>query len=326
MSDYNNYLQVGGYFILTVIWIYIIYNFISKYKVVTGGNPKLRSLVNAFLFFSLALTIDSIYWTIFNFSFYKIILPEDISTFLGARSYFIKSLLIIAGIYVVIMLSKKRLEDLALEAREKREIEELNTKLRKINEEILKFAHVIKGISECVFICDLEGNITFVNDAVRKLLGYNSEHLTGKSLLNLLPDKSEEEFNNIIKSALEGGWEKELKVRKANGKNLIAYFSTSTIKDEVGKPIYITGIFRDITQKKMIEEQMIQNERLAAIGQLTNGIAHELNNPLTGISGFAQLLKINPNCDEEMKADLETINKEAMRAKGILENLMLFCY
>jgi len=319
----NDYIQVAGYFILSIIWIYILYNFIVRYKTLTRDNPKLESLVNAFMCFSISLTIDSIYWTIFNFSFYEILLPKNVSIFLGERSYFIKSLLIIAGVYVVIMLSKKKIEDLALEGREKREIERLNLELRKINEEILKFAHVIKGISECVFISDLKGTITFVNDAVMELLEYKNTELAGKSFLFMFADE-EEKLKNIMTTAIKEGWEGELKARKSSGQILTVYFSASVIKDENEKPLYITGIFRDITQKKLIEEQMMQTERLASIGQLTNGIAHELNNPLTGIVGFAQLLQSNPNCDEEMKKDIETINREAMRAKEILQNLMLF--
>jgi two-component system NtrC family sensor kinase len=65
---------------------------------------------------------------------------------------------------------------------------------------------------------------------------------------------------------------------------------------------------------------MIQAEKLSSIGQLIAGITHEINNPLTGIMGFAQFLKINPKCDKEMQEDLETINREAIRAKNYYKN------
>jgi len=321
----NSYLIVAIYLNLSLIWIYILYNFIFRYRKLPSDNLKVNALVKAFIVFSIALMLDSLYWTVHAFSLIKII-PTEISLILSspANVFMIKVLLLIAGFYLVVVIRRRNIEELALEGKEKKEIELLNIELNERNREILKFAHVIKGISECVFIADMEGEISFINDAVKKLLEYKDSEISGQSFLSFFPEKNMEELREIINLTVQKRWEEEVQVKKKNGQSLLVHFSASAIRDEQNNPLYIAGIFRDITQKKLWEEQMIQAEKLSSIGQLIAGITHEINNPLTGIMGFAQFLKINPKCDKEMQDDLETINKEAIRAKEILQKLMVF--
>lgn len=321
----NSYLIVAIYLNLSLIWIYILYNLLFRYGKLDSDNLKVNALVKAFIVFSIALMLDSLYWTVHAFSLIKII-PEEISLLLGSPGnvFTIKFLLLIAGFYLVFVIRRRNIEELALEGKEKKEIELLNIELNERNREILKFAHVIKGISECVFIANMEGKISFINDAVKKLLEYEDYEISGQSFLSFFPGKNRDELRKIINLIIQKRWEEEVQVKKKNGNPILVHFSASTIRDEQNNPIYIAGVFRDITQKKLWEEQMIQAEKLSSIGQLIAGITHEINNPLTGIMGFAQFLKINPKCDKEMQEDLDTINKEAIRAKEILQKLMVF--
>ena len=321
----NSYLIVLIYINLSLIWIYILYNLLFRYGKLTPDNFKVNALVKAFIVFSIALTFDSLYWTIHAFSLIEMI-PGKIAHVMGSPGnvFMIKFLLIIAGFYLVVVIRQRNIEELALEGKEKKEIELLNIELNERNRYILKFSHVIKGISECVFIADIEGNISFINDAVKKLLEYEDYEISGKSFISFFPGKNTDKLKALINLIVQKSWEEEVQIKKKNGNPILVHFSASAIRDEENNPIYIAGIFRDITQKKLWEEQMIQAEKLASIGQLIAGITHEINNPLTGIMGFAQLLKINPKCDKEMQDDLETINKEAIRAKEILQKLMVF--
>jgi PAS domain S-box-containing protein len=81
--------------------------------------------------------------------------------------------------------------------------------------------------------------------------------------------------------------------------------------------------FRDITERKQMEQQLIMTDKLASIGELVSGIAHELNNPLTGVIGYAQLL-LEKNTDEDMKEELTIISGEAQRAARIIKDLLTF--
>ena len=107
--------------------------------------------------------------------------------------------------------------------------------------------------------------------------------------------------------------------------NLEAYFheSSSPLFNDNGE---ITGsiiVNRDVTQQKRIEEQLIMTDRLASIGELASGIAHELNNPLTSVIGFSQLL-MEGDVPENIKEDLSTVYSEAQRAAAIVKNLLTF--
>ncbi|MDP3768287.1 MAG: ATP-binding protein, partial [Dehalococcoidia bacterium] len=82
-------------------------------------------------------------------------------------------------------------------------------------------------------------------------------------------------------------------------------------------------ILRDVTEERLMQERLLQSEKMVSVGQLVSGVAHELNNPLTGITGFAQLL-LARELDESTKRDVETIHTEAERAAKIVQNLLSF--
>jgi two-component system NtrC family sensor kinase len=81
---------------------------------------------------------------------------------------------------------------------------------------------------------------------------------------------------------------------------------------------------RDITEQRRLEEQLIQSEKLAALGELISGVAHELNNPLTTVTGYAQLLQDDLSLPESARRQLEHIYEEAYRASRIVGNLLAF--
>ncbi|GAI74679.1 unnamed protein product, partial [marine sediment metagenome] len=89
---------------------------------------------------------------------------------------------------------------------------------------------------------------------------------------------------------------------------------------EIVGTVHIT---KDITERKKMEEQLIVTDRLASVGELVSGVAHEINNPLTSIVGFSELL-LAANAPDAVKEDLKVINKEAQRASGIVRNLLTF--
>jgi len=99
--------------------------------------------------------------------------------------------------------------------------------------------------------------------------------------------------------------------------------STSPIFDEKGEVVASVHVTRDITERKRMEEQLIVSDRLASIGELSSGIAHELNNPLTGVIGFSQLL-MDKDVSDEVKDDLKIISSEALRAAEVVKNLLIF--
>jgi two-component system NtrC family sensor kinase len=116
----------------------------------------------------------------------------------------------------------------------------------------------------------------------------------------------------------------EVRVRHKLGEWRRIRFNFSPLFDETGKIDGVVMSGRDVTEMKRLEEQLIQAEKLAAMGQMLAGVAHELNNPLTAILGVTELLSERGGIEEETKRQLDLTNRQARRAARIVQNLLDF--
>src|SRR6266850_70003 len=98
----------------------------------------------------------------------------------------------------------------------------------------------------------------------------------------------------------------------------------SPMRDEAGDSTSVVVLMTDITDAAMIQAKLMHTEKMAAVGQLVSGVAHEVNNPLTAIMGFADLLMENPEIPDSARKDLRVILQEAQRTKQIVQNLLSF--
>src|SRR4030081_2736208 len=116
----------------------------------------------------------------------------------------------------------------------------------------------------------------------------------------------------------------EIRVRHKQGEWRRIRCHFSPLCNETGKidGVIISG--RDVTDLKRLEEQLIQAEKLAAMGQMLAGVAHELNNPLTAILGVTELLRDSEGIQENTKRQLELTHRQARRAARIVQNLLEF--
>ncbi len=196
-----------------------------------------------------------------------------------------------------------------------------------LRESEIKFRSVAQSANDAIISADSFGNITFWNKAAQKMFGYTEEEVLGQPLTLLMPERyrdayrSEmERFRSTGESYLVGKTV-ELSGLRKDGSEFP--FELSLASWEVGGEAFYTSIIRDLTERKKMEEQLILTDRLASIGELASGIAHELNNPLTSVIGFSDLL-LDQDVSDDVKEDLKVINREAQRTAGIVGNLLTF--
>ena len=206
---------------------------------------------------------------------------------------------------------------------------------RKEAEESLHLqAEIAANMSEGVYLIRVEdGIIAYTNPKFEEMFGYDPGEMVGKhvSIVNAPTEKSPEEAAKEIMKFIEktGGWRGEIQNIKKDGTPFWCYAAVSLF-DHPEHGIVLVSVHNDITERKQAEEKekQLQQElyfssRLASMGELAAGVAHELNNPLTGIIGFSQRL-LRKSTDEAVSRDLERVYGEAQRAARIIQNLLTF--
>lgn len=205
---------------------------------------------------------------------------------------------------------------------------------RALRESEEKLRLTFDSMAEGVAVADIEARITEVNKALVDILGYrHKEDLIGKSIYSLIPEndragvkKNIEEMLNA-KNTING----ETMLLERDGSLLDAEISSASIRGPTcDTPTGSVTIIEDITKRKHLEadrkamERKAQiSSRLASVGEMASGIAHEINNPLTGVIGFADLL-MKKDIPEDIRKYVETIHNGAQRVAGIIARLLTF--
>jgi two-component system NtrC family sensor kinase len=190
-----------------------------------------------------------------------------------------------------------------------------------------KYKNLAEATSDWIWETDEKGMFTFVSPKIKDLLGYEDKEIIGKmKTLDLVPKAEAREWLKRFKkinARREPFSGFEIAHRHKDGSPVIFEISGIPNFDSDGNFNGYVGINKNITERKRMEEQLMLTDRLASIGELASGIAHELNNPLTSVIGFSQLL-LEEDIPQNFKEDLGTIYGEAQRASSIVKNLLTF--
>ena len=186
---------------------------------------------------------------------------------------------------------------------------------------------LVDSFPDLIFVVDINRRYTFSSPKVEEVLGFNAQETLGMTFGDRThPDERKavvEVFDELL-SGERNFASIELRVRHKEGEWRRLRCNFSPLVDPNGKieGVVISG--RDITEVKRLEEQLIQAEKLAAMGQMLAGVAHELNNPLTAILGASELLRDRAGADENTRRQLEMTHRQARRAARIVQNLLEF--
>ncbi len=186
---------------------------------------------------------------------------------------------------------------------------------------------LIDSFPDLIFVLDNAASYTFVSPRVVEVLGFEPEEIRETELGARTHPEDRGALRAMYDEILAGREtfaSVEARVRNKKGDWRRLRFHFSPLFDEMDKidGVIISG--RDVTDLKRLEEQLIQAEKLAAMGQMLAGVAHELNNPLTAILGVTELLRERSGVDETMLRQLELTHRQARRAARIVQNLLEF--
>ena len=175
------------------------------------------------------------------------------------------------------------------------------------------------------FIATPDGTIEFCNAAFVKTFGFeNNEAPIGTRFDALCPDEMAREAF-WIEFNKEGRLHRyETELRRLDGKPVYTIGNFNGLRSEGGVMTQIYGYIFDNTERRALEEQLRQSQKMQAVGRLAGGVAHDFNNLLTAISGYSQLLRMRLSPDNPLRADTEEIIKASDRATSLTRQLLAF--
>jgi len=193
----------------------------------------------------------------------------------------------------------------------------------KENEE--KYRTILESIEEGYYEVDIAGNITFVNDSLCTILGYPRDEIIGINNRKYMDEENArrvyQDFNRVYKTGKPTkifDWEI---IRKDTTKRHVEA-SVSLMKDKDGNKIGFRGIIRDITEKQNLEAQLLQAQKMEAIGTLAGGIAHNFNNLLMSIQGNTSLMLLDTPSDHPHYERLTNIEKSVQSGSKLTSQLL----
>ncbi len=207
------------------------------------------------------------------------------------------------------------------------------THLKKAEEERQMLASAVENAADAIIITDSAGKIQYVNPAFERVTGYLSSEVIGKSPTILKSGKHSETFYKRLWDTITSGrvWEGRMINRRKDGSLYTADVTISPLFDSEGNIVRFVSIQRDVTEhvklheeKARLESQLQQAQRLESIGRLAGGVAHDLNNLLTPILGFSELILNELDQRDRRKSQLEQIVKAANKARDIVRQLLAF--
>ena len=216
-----------------------------------------------------------------------------------------------------------RYQGAVMDITERREIE------RRLRQQQEFARRLVDNFPDMILVLDTNKQYTFVSPRCREILGYEPQEIAARGFAHCAHPEDMPAVRMLyddIVTARRTFETLEVRVRRKQGDWRRVLFNFSPLSDESGNIEGVVLSGRDVTDLKRLEEQLIQAEKLAAMGQMLAGVAHELNNPLTAVLGVTELLRERASqvSDESFTRQLDLTHRQARRAARIVQNLLEF--
>ncbi|HVN47359.1 MAG TPA: PAS domain S-box protein [Bacteroidota bacterium] len=195
-----------------------------------------------------------------------------------------------------------------------------------MNEELRKISRAIEQSPVSIVITDSKGNIEYVNPKFEEVTAYTIEEVRGKNP-RILKSKytSHEEYRHLWDTILAGNeWRGEFYNKKKTGEMFWESATISSIKDSAGAITHFLAVKEDITEKKRLNRELQQAQKMESLGTLAGGVAHDFNNILSIILGYTHLLQKQKDDPQKFSACIEVIKKSIDRGAGLVQQILTF--
>lgn len=191
----------------------------------------------------------------------------------------------------------------------------------------LRYSDIIEHSAEAIISLDNEGRITSWNRGAEQMLGWPRDEIIGKPVAIIVPDKLIElkELEYIDAEMQKGGYIQNFETERLTkkGEKKLVNLTESYVRNKDNETVGRSLILRDLTDVKMREEQIQQSERLATVGHMAAGVAHEVGNPLTAISSLVQVCQRKTD-DDFIQDQLKKVREHIQRINKIVRELVDF--
>jgi PAS domain S-box-containing protein len=212
-----------------------------------------------------------------------------------------------------------QIRGLMLDVTEQRTFQSQLQRERDFNQKILNTTQSM------ILVLDTAGLISYANRRCYEM-GYQESDLIGHRLVDWIEPGHRRDFEGALETTAHGQQVENIELRVRRSDNSMGHFSISLspMRDELKTVNSVVVVMTDITDATLLQAKLAHSEKMATIGRLVSGVAHEVNNPLAAILGFTDLLLENPEVPESAREDLQIILQETQRTKDLVQDLLSF--
>jgi len=196
---------------------------------------------------------------------------------------------------------------------------------RALRESEARYRDLFDNASDLVCATDPDGAFVYVNRAWHHTIGLSGAELRRGGFLDVVHPDSRERYGEVVARALAGETLTHVElVLVTSGDTPITVEGNLSCTFQDGRPVMLRGIYRDVTERKRVEDQLRRAERMQAAGRLAGGMAHEVNNMMTGVIGFSEFLLRSFSEDDVRRAEVQEIIRAGTRASDVTRQLLAF--